>query len=340
MKLFKRFTIVCIFVLNTAGYAQTTIDSLHLIPANPQSSDAARIICYATLSSSDCWLEKSNISINDSTIDISSYYFRGGYEAICNSIDTFSLGSLSAGNYMLKYHLYDSSGTSNKFTLEDTDTITFSVAEPRKTVDSVANYLTGEWIWTRSCGGIVGDCNYSDSVTTKKIVFDKLANVQDSLAYSFFQSDTVVSSGNAKISYSTSIYGEYWNLEGVDGFPTQKLTIFFNATDTISLNENCYDCYSHVFVRKSKIGNSIFDIQRRNNSFKVYPNPTSGELYFDLPHSVILNSIAIIDLKGKIRKKISFKTKEKVNISDLPDGVYNIKITTDNNIFNSIIIKE
>ena len=82
------------------------------------------------------------------------------------------------------------------------------------------------------------------------------------------------------------------------------------------------------------LSNETFTI---NNGIIVYPNPTNGILNINSNNNIIKN-IIIYDLLGKVvlEKSNNF---EQLNISNLTNGLYLLKITRENEIFIMKIIK-
>lgn len=77
-----------------------------------------------------------------------------------------------------------------------------------------------------------------------------------------------------------------------------------------------------------------------NNSFQFYPNPTSGVIYNKFMNDDI-KMYSISDVTGKVLKQeTSFSNKGRIDLSNLSNGIYFIRIETDNNTFTSKIIKE
>lgn len=71
--------------------------------------------------------------------------------------------------------------------------------------------------------------------------------------------------------------------------------------------------------------------------FKVFPNPASENLFFDidLPNDSI-SSIEIIDIKGSVIKTFSMPiVTNSLSISNIPSGNYILKISIDGISFNS-----
>jgi hypothetical protein len=83
-------------------------------------------------------------------------------------------------------------------------------------------------------------------------------------------------------------------------------------------------------------------MEMEDNSINIYPNPSDNELFVDLTKSSLnLKLIEIIDLNGKIllSQQISTDTFVKLNTSNLVQGMYQIRFTSDNQPFSKRFIK-
>jgi hypothetical protein len=81
---------------------------------------------------------------------------------------------------------------------------------------------------------------------------------------------------------------------------------------------------------------STRDIKR---NFRVYPNPTSGELFIDLPHA--FDRLEVMDYSGRVlsEKKFSAVSQMKLDLSFLNKGIYLIRFWKGNKpVYNSKII--
>lgn len=72
------------------------------------------------------------------------------------------------------------------------------------------------------------------------------------------------------------------------------------------------------------------------NSFVLYPNPVSEVLYLQNKNNIVIKSIKIIDLQGKI---ILENTEESINVSTISNGIYIIKVDTEAGVFTKRFIK-
>ena len=84
----------------------------------------------------------------------------------------------------------------------------------------------------------------------------------------------------------------------------------------------------------------IEQIAQTENSLRVYPNPANDKIEIDLP--VLKNThIEIISAEGKILRSIQPQSEKiKVEIGDLANGVYIIKVISDQETKNKKLIKQ
>ena len=87
----------------------------------------------------------------------------------------------------------------------------------------------------------------------------------------------------------------------------------------------------------------INDLKMRDASITVYPNPSSKTITIELSHTTAIKSafLTIISLNGQqlIARQIS-ERKTQLDISNLPSGVYFIRVTTDRTVEVGKIIKQ
>jgi hypothetical protein len=87
----------------------------------------------------------------------------------------------------------------------------------------------------------------------------------------------------------------------------------------------------------SSIVTSSNHISSEENSIKFYPNPTSQ--YLTIETKLIINEVNIIDVNGKVVMTTTGDIKT-INTFDLPNGVYIIRLTSDEEIINKKFIKK
>jgi hypothetical protein len=93
-----------------------------------------------------------------------------------------------------------------------------------------------------------------------------------------------------------------------------------------SFSNNCNPCATSVGIEESKFSNLSF-----------YPNPTSRKLSIDTELNI--NEINIIDLRGNILNSIKNNLND-INVSDLPTGIYFLKVMTDEKIITKKFVKQ
>ncbi|MEP7092517.1 MAG: T9SS type A sorting domain-containing protein, partial [Flavobacterium sp.] len=77
------------------------------------------------------------------------------------------------------------------------------------------------------------------------------------------------------------------------------------------------------------------------NNVEMYPNPVENELTVSALNELI-SEVIISDSAGKIVKKQSFLSQnavEKINVSNLTQGLYFVKVISDKNTYVSKLIK-
>ncbi len=80
----------------------------------------------------------------------------------------------------------------------------------------------------------------------------------------------------------------------------------------------------------------IVAVQSQMQNIKVYPNPTFGQLRIE-NGKLRIENIQVFDIVGKL----VFETKQtSFNISHLPNGIYSLKIFTDNGVVVKKVVKE
>ena len=111
--------------------------------------------------------------------------------------------------------------------------------------------LFGTWNWVSSSGGFGGETitpttesktieiEYKENGTYKKFIDDKKVS---KMTFQFEEQESIYSIGKEYvITYSDGKFSR----KGVISHPFD-----FIGTDTLILRDECYDCYSHIYVRK------------------------------------------------------------------------------------------
>lgn len=126
----------------------------------------------------------------------------------------------------------------------------------------------------------------------------------------YYWGDCVVN-GNI---FNPAIAGEGWH------------TIYYSYTTSYG----CQDvAESKIYVRRSG-----YDVEETvENSLSIYPNPTNGIIHFNNPYSVeIFSTIGFV-------RRINTRA-ESIDISDLPAGVYTLKLFDGETTFIKKVVKK
>ena len=105
---------------------------------------------------------------------------------------------------------------------------------------------------------------------------------------------------------------------------------YYDITNTslpITIEPGSFKIYGNVAVTENSLTSDDLNFI---DYVEMYPNPSQNFIYFNND----LNQVQILDLNLKfVSKKInSYKRGEKINISNLDNGLYFVKIESNNNI--------
>ncbi|MFL3662628.1 MAG: SBBP repeat-containing protein [Flavobacteriales bacterium] len=81
----------------------------------------------------------------------------------------------------------------------------------------------------------------------------------------------------------------------------------------------------------------VKNVEKIISEITIYPNPTSNQLIIDSEQKI--NEISIIDITGKTLR-VYTTSLNSINVSDLPSGIYFIKLITNENTMTKKLIKE
>jgi hypothetical protein len=135
-----------------------------------------------------------------------------------------------------------------------------------------------------------------------------------------------ISGGNMQFSdYAAPAGDVYYQIEAVKSAPT-------------SIKEGLEKSKTVLISSKSNIAtnaNSILGLEKLNadlSNFSVYPNPTKDKFVIDLESQTLRNSlkIKIYNLTGEIiSTNILQQSKQNIDISSLPSGIYYLELSSD-----------
>ena len=82
------------------------------------------------------------------------------------------------------------------------------------------------------------------------------------------------------------------------------------------------------------------DDNTKNNTIKFFPNPNNGKFNVEIDNNQANSLIEVYNIIGNlvfIQNSDDIKTT--IDIKDQPQGIYLVKITVDNQVFNEKVIK-
>ncbi|MFT5249707.1 MAG: hypothetical protein ACI93P_001435 [bacterium] len=91
-------------------------------------------------------------------------------------------------------------------------------------------------------------------------------------------------------------------------------------------------------IKYSDLVVGLNDVQEKS-VIKLYPNPAQNKLFIELEKGQVLE-INILDISGKEIRSITNYNVNSINVSDLKQGVYFLKVTTENSISTNRFIKQ
>lgn len=103
--------------------------------------------------------------------------------------------------------------------------------------------LQGHWQWVRSAGGITGDV----VLTPETEGYDKLLVIRGDLFYVYIN-DSLDHEGILEHEMVESIFN-HDTVPAIKFGSDQLPMIYELSTDTLSLSENCPDCFGHLYER-------------------------------------------------------------------------------------------
>lgn len=143
----------------------------------------------------------------------------------------------------------------------------------------------------------------------------------------------------------------------IDGGSTWQGQEFICDLDTISVlfksvdvgsNNTIYVTYEYpdsngkstLYFTKRQIISGVTDFRSMGDEIHIYPNPASGILKVE--SKIPLTQIDLIDVSGRIMKSIPLlgvETESRMELMDVPDGVYYLKCNAEDKIFIHRIAK-
>jgi hypothetical protein len=91
-------------------------------------------------------------------------------------------------------------------------------------------------------------------------------------------------------------------------------------------------------------GDPFFGIQNQaplsSNTLKIYPNPTTNEVTIELSPTSSQGTLSLLNINGQEVMKCTVRIKTQIDISNLPGGVYFVRVTNDKTVLTGKLIKQ
>lgn len=132
----------------------------------------------------------------------------------------------------------------------------------------------------------------------------------------------------------------YYNGNPIPGANKKNVKIQGNGMHYARFS-NYYGCY--VNSNEIDIVSDIDGEYVLSNQLTLYPNPTKGELYFDIPNELQSKelSLKIINMNGMVvQQKVINSQVPSVDISSLPIGIYIYELNSENQLFRGKVVKQ
>lgn len=112
-----------LLLANQVDAQLAAIDSLKLIPANPTTNDALKVVCYTTFPYGGCGVDNAHAELQGNSIFLSIDYSMGMLTYICHSVDTIPIDNPGAGTFQLTTIIT----TNQQDVIEDSHSMTFQI---------------------------------------------------------------------------------------------------------------------------------------------------------------------------------------------------------------------
>jgi hypothetical protein len=169
---------------------------------------------------------------------------------------------------------------------------------------------------TISKGTTFFNCDAYGTVTTPYKTFNNAIRIY---------SKQVSKDSSAINNVTTEVESYSWHVEGY-AIPVVSISIIVTSMGTF---------YNASYLKDPTI--NIHKIDQTAFNYKLYPNPTSNNLNLEYDHTTPITSVEIVDLAGKHIQNIKLNNasdsgKLKIEVSELTNGLYFLKMTTSEGI--------
>ena len=260
-----------------------------------------------------------NITTNDTSIFQSSC---GSYEIGTNVFDSSGIYTL---NYINQYQCDSIVNLHLTIFKEDTTEIIETACDEFQ-YNQTTYQLSGSYYHTYQ------NQNNCDSVVVLNLDIQSSSNLITSLFYDI-QNNTITSN-------QSGVDYQWFDCETnilIDGANAQNFSPNNNGFFGVELDDGICQTNSQCIY----IDNVSTKLLEDDNNFNIFPNPTNHKIFIQNKNNLKIEHLEIIDNKGTSRKILENINKSliEIDLEELPNAVYFLKIQAKNKIFVSKIIK-
>ncbi|MBB6461924.1 InlB B-repeat-containing protein [Flammeovirga kamogawensis] len=274
-------------------------------------------------------IESSDISLSD--VSIPGYNFGGWYtdSGLTSKVNSVAIPTGSTGNitvyakwdaivYTISYTINNGSGVTNSnptsYTIESSN---ITLSNPSKS----GHYFSG-WFTNSGLTSAVSGVAVPTGSTGNKTFY---SNFLADYVITFHNVEGATNPNQATYSAGSTTAITLQDLTGRDGYTFEgwfRESAFTNRITEIEVADGDIA----IYAKWSKVITSVNTALL--NSFKVYPNPTTGkELYVDINGISEKAVVKVYTTRGVLISSNEIYTREKINF-DVPSGIYMINIST------------
>ncbi|MCG2611603.1 T9SS type A sorting domain-containing protein [Flavobacterium sp. SM15] len=180
--------------------------------------------------------------------------------------------------------------------------------------------------------------------TFARISFDLPSN----LFWKTFSDDKILVSGifnsyggnSAKNIMRLNVDGQFDSSFNGGNGPNEEITHAVEQSDGKIIVAGNFTSYNGITRNHlARINNVTLSANEfKMNEITFYPNPVKDVLYLNMPNAISVNEFEIYDSLGK---KVSTNTlsNNQINVAELSNGVYLLKLKTDNGVYSNKFLK-
>jgi Secretion system C-terminal sorting domain/Right handed beta helix region len=178
---------------------------------------------------------------------------------------------------------------------------------------------------------------YDATITGNEITYNNIG-------WEITQGGTQVNITGNKICHNTT-----YNIQHTTSYAINIPNNCYCSTNIDTIEQKIYDVYDNLslgLINYSPFNNctlisNIQTTEYKNNSFSVYPNPTTGQTTIDLAEGTA-SSVTLRNSLGQVilSNKFTATNQIELDISNYPKGIYFLQLEVDEQVITQKIIKE